>query len=123
MTDYLYSELTKKIIGCSFRTFNKLGFGYKERNYQSALAEEFKGEKIAYERELCVPIYYGSKIIGRYFLDFLVEDKVVVELKVAPEVYTNHLQQVLAYLKSNNKRLAIILLFTKKGVKIKRTIN
>jgi GxxExxY protein len=58
-----------------------------------------------------------------YFLDFLVENKIVVELKVASNFHPKHLSQVLGYLRAKNLRIGLILLFTKNGLKIKRVMN
>jgi GxxExxY protein len=66
---------------------------------------------------------FKNKIIGRYFIDFLIENKLIVEFKVGNQIKNQHIQQVLAYLKTNNLRLGLIALFTEKGVKIKRIIN
>lgn len=75
------------------------------------------------KKELHVPIIVNNKIIGRYFLDFLIEEKIVVEFKIANEQYQKHFQQVYGYLKANNLKIGLLALITPKGVKIKRIIN
>lgn len=120
---YLYEDLTKEIIGFLFETYNSLRFGYQEKYYQKAFAELLKAKRIYYKKELSVPIEFKGKIIGRYYVDFLIDDKLVVEFKVGNVIKDQHIQQVLAYIKTNNLRLGSIALFTKKGVKVKRIIN
>jgi len=66
---------------------------------------------------------YNRKKIGKYFLDFVVGDKVIVELKVVSRFNRVAIKQVLEYLRALNKQLAIIIFFTKDGVKFKRIIN
>lgn len=120
---YLYEDLTKEIIGLTFETYNNLKFGYQEKYYQRAFEELLKEKGIPYKKELSVPIEFKGKIIGRYYIDFLIEDKLVVEFKVGKEIRDQYIQQVLAYLKTNNLRLGLIALFTQKGAIIKRIIN
>ena len=64
MGELYYKDLSYKIIGCVFKVFNELGFGYREKIYQRALAEEFRKERIAYRSEYPVKLLYNGKIIG-----------------------------------------------------------
>jgi len=123
MEEYLYQNLTKEIIGLIFETYNGLKYGYQEKYYQRAFEQLLKDKGIPYKKEVLVPIRFKSRIIGRYFIDFVIKDKLVVEFKVGKELKNQHIQQVLAYLKTNDLRLGLIALFTEKGVKIKRIIN
>ncbi len=68
-------------------------------------------------------LLYQEKIISKFYLDFLVEDEVVVELKVADEFYKKYFDQIMTYLKANNLRLGLLIIFTKDKVLIKRIIN
>lgn len=119
----IYPDLSYDLVGLAFRVYNKLGYGYQEKYYQRAYAEELKENKHNYSREVSFKINYGKKIIGRYYLDFLIDDKVVIELKVAEKVYQRHINQVLGYLKECNLRLGIIILFKKDGLEFRRVIN
>jgi GxxExxY protein len=123
MEDFLYKDLTEKLIKAIFNVYNELGYGYREKEYQNAYAEELKDLGLLFSRELYSNLTYKGKVIRRYFLDFLVENKVVVELKVANEVYHQHFTQVLQYLKNNNLQLGLILVLTPTKVLIKRVIN
>ncbi len=119
----LFSDLSYQIVGCAYKVFNELKYGFHEKHYQRALEKEFNVAGLAFKRELCFQITYQSKLIGKYYLDFLVEDEVVVELKVSNEIYTNHIKQVLSYLKSTGKKLGIIILFAPQGIKYRRIVN
>jgi len=120
---YLYEDITEKIIGVAFSVYNRLGYGYREKEYQRALEEDLKKFSLNFKRELYCNLLYQEKIISKFYLDFLVEDKVVVELKVANEFYKKYFDQIMTYLKANNLRLGLLIIFTKDKVLIKRIIN
>lgn len=122
MTAYPDEELTYELIGFGYTVFNRLSFGYQEKYYQRAYEMELVEHRKSYQREQKVIIVYNGRKIGRYFIDFVV-DKVVVEIKVASDFHSKHISQVLGYLRANNLRLGIILLFTKNGLRVKRVIN
>ena len=122
-TNLIYPELSYKIIGVAFDIFNDLGFGHIEIYYQRAFAKKLEKLGISFEREKRFSICYEGDIIGTYILDFLIDNKLVVELKVRPKIGYTHIKQVVSYLRSANLKLAIIIYFTKEGVKYRRIIN
>ncbi|MBI4132745.1 MAG: GxxExxY protein [Candidatus Sungbacteria bacterium] len=119
----IYPELSYKIIGIAFTVFNTIGYGMGERYYQRAFAKALEETRIPFKREQLVQLRYQDKPIGRYFLDFVVEDKLVIELKVRPRFGYTHIKQVMSYLKTTDYKLAIIIYFTREGVKYRRIIN
>lgn len=123
MTEVIFKELSFKIVGLAYETFNALGSGLKEKFYGNAFEQLLKDEKIVYQRELSYPIKIRDKIIGRSFFDFLIDDKVVVELKSGNNKYKEACVQLYEYLKTSNLKLGIIIRFTKDGVKFKRILN
>ena len=123
MTLIINKELSYKIIGCVYDMFNEVGFGYQEKHYQLILAEIFKNNNISSKKELFGKIIYNDVTVGKYYLDFLVDNKIVVELKVANNFYTRFRSQVLTYLKANNLKLGILVLITKDGIKYERLLN
>ncbi len=122
-TDYLYKDLTEKLIGIAFRVYNTLGYGFREKEYQRAYAVELGKLLLVFQRELYCNLKYEGKIISKFYLDFLVDGKVVVELKVAEGFYKKHFEQVMAYLKDNKLKLGLLIIFTSKKVLVKRVIN
>ncbi|TSC93587.1 MAG: hypothetical protein Athens101428_628 [Candidatus Berkelbacteria bacterium Athens1014_28] len=120
---YPHSKITEKIINLTFKVFNELGYGLAEKIYQRALAIELENSKIIFKRECYGAISYNGSTIGKYFLDFLIDGKVAVELKVRNEIYKSHVSQLLNYLKSRNLQIGLLLVISKDGVKIKRLIN
>ncbi len=88
--DYVHKELTEKLIGASFRIYNALGYGYREKEYQNAYVLELEKLGLKFQKELYCNLKYNNKIITKFFIDFLVEGKVVVKFKVAEEFYKKH---------------------------------
>lgn len=121
--DILHPELSYKVIGAAFSVYNKLGWGHRENIYQGALEVAFKELKLGFEREKFVAVTYNSKIVGREFLDFVVDEKIVVELKVMPKLGYIHINQVMSYLKATNLNLALLIYFLKDGVRYRRIVN
>jgi len=120
--DFLYEDLSYKIRGCAFRIYNVLGFGHKEVVYQKALAIEFERASIPFEREKILPVIYESKKVGIYKPDFVVEDKVLIELKAVPFVPKDFEVQLTYYLKSTNYKLGFLINFGAKRFDIRRRV-
>lgn len=121
--DIIYKEECFRLIGLAHNVFNELKYGLSEKIYQKAFAEELKNSGFNFEREKEVPIKYKDKIIGKYVLDFLINNEIVVELKVQNEHTTEQFKQLVGYLKSLDKKLGILILFTNQGIKFRRVVN
>lgn len=96
--DLLYADLTDKIIKAAFNVYNRLGDDLLEKYYQKALAIEFQALGLKFAEQLMVPLLYNGISIGRYFLDFLVEDKVAVEIKKNNNFGAKNIEQLHSYL-------------------------
>ena len=121
--DLLYPELSYKIVGSAFSVFNDLGPGLQEKTYENALAVEFEKQGLGYHRQLRVPIEYAGVQVGTHVLDFLVEQNVIVELKVGGYFDRGNIEQINKYLFHLHLSLGIILNFTRFGVRQKRIVN
>ena len=121
--EIIFPELSYKIIGAAFQVFNEIGWGFPEKTYQNALDKEFKNLSLDHKRESYIELEYKTSNIGRYFADFIIEDKILLELKVISKLGYVHAKQVLTYLKSSGIKLGILLYFTKDGVKYRRILN
>lgn len=119
----IYPELSYKIVGVCFKVHSELGNKYQEKHYQRAVELELAENKIKFDKELKIDLKYKGQKIGRYFLDFLVEDKIVLELKVQKDLFLRDIKQVLGYLKSNDLKLGILVNFGKENLTFKRIIN
>jgi GxxExxY protein len=121
--DLLYPDLSYKIVDTLFDVYYKLGAGHYEKYYQNAVAVAFDEKGISYKREHHIPLKLRTKKIGSYFLDFLVEDKVVLELKKGNFFPRTNIDQIYAYLKATSLQLGILANYTSSGVKCKRIVN
>jgi GxxExxY protein len=121
--DLIYPELSHKITGCAFEVFNELGFGHAEKFYQKALALQFKKAGLKYKEQAYAPVTFKGAVIGRQYLDFLVEDRIIVELKKNNNFSKGNIDQVKQYLISNNLQLALLINFSPSGVISKRIVN
>ena len=109
--NYLYSELTKKIIGCAYKVHYKLGAGFLEKLYENALLIELQKQGIAAVRQQPINVYYEGVLIGEYYADFLVKDKVIVELKALSELSRAHEVQLVNYLRATGMKVGLLINF------------
>lgn len=115
-----YKYLTEKIIGYSFDIFRQIGGKHPEKFYQNAMENKFIDNRINYKRENYCKLEVDGKRIGYIRMDFLIENKIVVELKVRDEIYKKDIAQILSYMRIKNIKTGLILLFTSNGVRPKR---
>ncbi len=120
---YKHSELTGSAIGCAMKVHTQLGCGYPEVIYQRALARELEKCDIEYVREVEMPIYYDGLEIGYRRADFIIDRKIVIELKAVGEINNAHFNQVLNYLKAYKKEIGLLINFGEESLKFRRFIN
>lgn len=121
--DLKYSALTHSIIGCAMEVHKILGNGFQEVVYQRALGIEMKEQRITYEREVEMPIFYKNKNIGTRRVDFFVASKILVELKAIINLEDVHLAQALNYLEAFNLEIGLLINFGSKSLQFKRLLN
>lgn len=119
----IYKELSYKIVGILFEVYNNLGYGYQEKYYVKAIAKCFEDASINFRQQAPYNISFHGEIIGRYYLDFLVDNKIVLEIKKGNYFSKQNMDQVKAYLKVTGMKLAILANFTSSGVKFLRVLN
>ena len=118
----LYKSLSYKIVGCFYEIYNQLGPGFKESVYRKALSIEFDIQKIHYEEEKRLLIKYKDRNVGTYIPDFIIENKIIIELKavdILPKLYE---LQLYYYLKGTDFRLGYLVNFGGKKIDIRRRI-
>ena len=108
---YQHKDLTEAIICCFYTVYNILGFGFLEKVYENALMEELKDRGLAVKSQQPIDVFYKGKIVGQYFSDLVVEGKVIVELKAAKTITSEHEAQLLNYLKSTGLKVGLLLNF------------
>ena len=120
--EHLYSDLTYKIIGAAMNVHSELGPGHPEEIYQKALEYELQAQKIPFESQKAVSILYRGNQVGLRYLDFLVEDKVIVETKSVSQIDLLHEWQVLSYFAATPYEVALLINFGKLKLEYKRML-
>lgn len=119
----VYKELSYKVVGILFEVLNDLGYGYQEKYYQKAIEVAFDKAGIQFKPQVPYKISYKGEIIGKYFVDFIIEDKIVLEIKKGSHFAKRNFEQVEAYLKVTGFKLAILANFSSTEIKYKRILN
>lgn len=110
----LHEELTEKILGCFFAVYRKLGYGFLEKVYENAMMIELTDTGFQASAQKSIEVFYEDQLVGNYFADIIVEDKIIVELKAVSALQEEHEAQLLNYLKATNIEVGLLLNF---GVK------
>jgi GxxExxY protein len=120
---YRHSDLTGMIIGCAMKVHTTLGNGFQEVIYQRCLAIEMAKQGLMFGRELEMEIYYEGINVGTRRVDFLVEDKIMVELKALAKLEDVHLAQGLNYLEAYKLETGLLINFGARSLEVKRLTN
>jgi GxxExxY protein len=118
-----YQELTGIIIKCAMEVHTILGNGFQEVIYQRALSEEFALRKIDFRREFEMEIFYKNILLGLRRVDFLVEDRISVELKAVMHMENAHFAQAINYLEVYNLEVGLLLNFGSTKLQFHRLNN
>ena len=119
----VYPELSYQIIGMLFEVWNEIGYSHKERYIQKAIAKIFHKNGILFKEQVKTDLEFRDEKIGLYFFDFLVDEKIILEIKRREYFLKNDINQVYSYLKASGLKLGIIVCFSSKGIKFKRILN
>lgn len=122
-SDFKYKKLTGEIIGVAMKVHSALGNGFREKVYQKAIMHELTIQRLKYQSELTMPLFYKNARVGVRRLDLLVEEKVLVELKAVSEISSQHISQVLNYLKAYKLEVALLLNFGESSLTFKRIVS
>jgi len=118
-----HRELTEKIIGCAFKVFNKMGFGYLESVYEKCMMIELRKAGLRAENQKPITVYYDEEMVGDFVADIFVEDEIIVELKSVLNVSKKHEAQLVNYLVSTKKDVGLLINFAEEEVQVKRKIR
>jgi len=121
-------ELTQTVIGCFYKVYNTLGYGFLEHVYENALFYELSKNDLEVKKQCPITVHYEDIIVGKYFADIVVDNKVIIELKAVSELNTAHESQLMNYLKATNITVGLLLNFGREAefrrmVNTKRAIN
>jgi len=121
--DLLHGDLTRKIIGAAMEVHTNLGCGFLESVYEEALAIEFGLRNMSYERQKSIDIFYKGNHAKQFVCDFLVDSRVLVELKAIRQLTAVEEAQALNYLKATRLELSLLINFGASSLKYKRLIS
>ena len=123
MAEILYKELSYAVVGAAMEVHRILGPGFLEAVYQASLAHELTLRGIQSEQLKRLPVTYKGVLVGEYEADFVVEDKVILELKAVSKFHPAHEAQAINYLAATGLRLAILLNFGAQSLQHKRLVR
>lgn len=116
----LHKELTEKVIGCAYKVYNTMGFGYEESIYEKCLMIEFRKAGIKALEQVPIDVHYEGELVGQFRADVLVEGEVIVELKSVRTMTPVFEQQLVNYLVATKKDVGLLINFGETKVEIKR---
>jgi GxxExxY protein len=124
MTDLIYKEESFRIIGKCFEVHNNLGPGFLEIVYKDALEYEFKNADIPFEREVEYEVNYKDIILPhKFYADFVVFDKIILEVKGVSGLADEHIAQTINYLKVSGNKLGLLVNFGELKLNFRRLIS
>ena len=118
----IYKDLSYKIIELALEVHNELGCGFLEKVYENALMILLDREDIPARQQASADVYFQNKVIGQYFADILIDNKIILELKTVDAIANVHKAQVLNYLRATGMKLGLILNFAKPRFEYKRMV-
>jgi GxxExxY protein len=123
MDKLIYKDEAHQIIGIGMEVYNELGKGFSEIVYGDALAIEFQYNNINYSREERFNIFYkGNLLPHHYNADFIIDNKIILEIKAIETFSSAHVKQTLNYLAASKLKLGLLVNFGEDSLKYKRIV-
>lgn len=119
--EYIDADVSHRVIGAFYATYNGLGHGFLESVYENALALQMQASGLRFKRQPPLAVRFRDHVVGVFRADFLVEDKLIIELKAVEHLLPAHESQLLNYLKATGIKLGLLLNFGPKA-QIKRRV-
>ena len=119
----LYEELTGKILQACFEVSKELGTGYLESVYEKALLVALRQKEVKAERQIPLEVSFRGMAVGKFFVDILVEGKILIELKTANNLTNEHFAQVINYLKATKIEVGLLINFGNSKLEYRRFNN
>ena len=116
-------QLTEKIIGCAFRVYNQMGFGFLESVYEKCLMIELEECGVRAQAQTPLTVRYREHVVGDFVADVIVEDSVIIELKSVRRLSQSHEAQLVNYLVATGKPVGLLLNFGEERVEVKRKVR
>jgi len=118
-----HEALTREIIGCAYRVYNKMGFGFLESVYEKCLMIELRKLGIRADAQKPIAVRYDGELVGEFVADVVVEDAVIVELQSVRRVVLSHEVQLVNYLVATGIPVGLLLNFGEKQVEVRRKLK
>lgn len=115
-----HQAITEKIIGSAFKVYNALGFGFLESVYKKSMGIELNNNNLKVEEEKPLKVFYEGNVVGDFYIDLLIENEIVVELKSVQNLLKEHEVQLVNYLNGLKKEIGLLINFSPQGVQVKR---
>ena len=122
MPELFEEDLVYRIQGCVFEVYRVLGYGFLEKVYEKALLQELESQNLQAESQVPISVRYKGKIVGEYFADILVQNKVILELKAQEKITGAYEAQILNYLKASGIKVGLLVNFYHPKATIKRLV-
>jgi GxxExxY protein len=119
----LYQDITEKILACCFEVSNELGSGFLESVYEKALLIVLKEKGLNSENQVPINVIFRGELIGEFFSDILVENKVIIEIKSVNQLKNEHQAQLIHYLKATGIKVGLLVNFGKPKLEYRRLYN
>ncbi len=113
-TEFLYEDITKKIIKCFYKVYDELGSGFLESVYEKALMVELKDIGLKADNQKSLDVYYKNQLVGEFKSDIIAEDKIIIEIKAVSNLTTQHEAQLINYLKATGIKVGLLVNFGNK---------
>ncbi len=120
--ELLEKDLTEKIIGACFEVSNELGVGFLEGVYEKALIIALADKEIDATAQSPLKVLFRDKVVGDFYADILVEDKVIIELKAVKALSPEHEAQIINYLKATGIKVGLLINFAKPKLEWRRLV-
>ena len=113
-------ETTQAVIGCAYRVFNRMGYGFLESVYEKCLLIELRKTGIRAEAQVPLRVHYDGELVGEFVADLLIDSRLLVELKSVRALTAAHEVQLVNYLTATGKAVGLLINFGPTGVEVKR---
>ena len=118
-----YKAMTENIIGCAYRVYNRMGYGFLESVYENCMMIELRKAGLNAESQKAITVHYEGEVVGEFTADIVVENIVILELKSVRRVIQAHKIQLVNYLVATGKPVGLLLNFWERKVEVKRKLK
>ena len=119
--NYVHSEVTEQIIGCAYDVYKRLGFGFAEKVYENAMMIKLRQKGLEAVQQALINVFFEGSLVGEYYADILVNQKVIIEIKAVATVSKAHEVQLVNYLKATGVNVGLLINFGER-IKIIRKV-